>query len=185
MKDIKKLRAYVKGRKLPKYKFLGKANSKWLNDMKTLNNSISDTDDPGIYRKEIEGLEISNYDELLTYYSQKQNLNVKLDFILQQFEGISHQRFAILKKYETLPMHLDNPDTLRLVSIIHGTQTLLFEDKDAIDMSTGDIYFLNGCYKHSVINKINIDRVTFLCNCSNNEYNKTRLLRAGAGRKHF
>lgn len=175
MKDIKKLRAYVKGKKLPKYKFLGKANSKWLNDMRIFNMSISDTYDPGKYRKEIEGLEISTYDKLLTYYAQKQNITVELDIILQQFEGISHQRFAILKKYKTLPMHLDNPNTLRLVSIIHGSQTLLFEDNDAIDMSTGDIYFLNGCYKHSVINKINTDRIAFLCNCSNNEYNKTRL----------
>jgi aspartyl/asparaginyl beta-hydroxylase (cupin superfamily) len=180
MDDIRTLRAFAQGRKLITFRYLGEANKKWLADMYELyqitpakkartleNHGVQD------WRKAA-GDEVVDYVKLLKTYEQKYIDNdIELDPILQKFHGIENLRFATLNNGETLEKHLDNPWTKRLIIVIQGTQRTVFETGDDVAMSTGNIYFINGCYRHSVVNTtVKGDRIALLCNFKNNKHNR-------------
>jgi len=176
MDDLQTLKAFAQGRKLITFKYLGEANKKWLADMHELyqiTTAKKGQDFGGQEWRKTAGDEEIDYVKLLETYEQKYiDHDIELDPILQQFHEIKNLRFATLNHGETLETHLDDPLSKRLLIVIQGTQRTVFETGDDVAMFTGNIYFINGCYKHSIVNTtVKGNRIALLCNFKNNKHN--------------
>jgi len=172
MDDIQTLRAIAKGRGLSTFKYLGEVNKKWLEEMRELYRVTPFLPYQFLYsqewRKAAGDQEIDATKLLKTYEQKYITQDIELDPILHQFNGIENLRFATLSYGETLETHLDDPQTKRLLIVIQGTQRVVFETGDEVDMIVGNTYFINGCYRHSVINtSLTGDRIALLCTFKN------------------
>jgi hypothetical protein len=165
MNDIKTLRAYVKGRQLPAFLLLGKVKKEWLDYAYSVYSNTPVSSDYAKYQREkdgIKGTTVEAFDELTTYYNQLYTNELTLPNEYNILSGIHHLRFGKLEANSTLPFHLDEPFTLRCLCVIQGRHTFMSETGDSVVMEPGELYFVNGCYKHSVKNSDAADRVALL-----------------------
>jgi len=165
MNNIKTLRAYANGRKLPMIKLIGNVSENWLEDAFRVYESTPITSDYAKAQREkdrILGTKVDKYEELTEYYNQLHPDSLSLPEEYHLLEGAHHLRFGELKANNTISMHLDEPYTLRGVCVIRGQHEFILEDGSLVVMNPGELYFVNGCYKHSVRNTLNIVRVALL-----------------------
>lgn len=178
MSDIQTLKAYAKGRKLPLTVFLGKADKEWTKETYEFFKTLPITSDIALAQREqlnVKGTEIVNYSELTNSYNQKYfNSSIVLPDQIKKLEGVFHLRFGVLNPNSIIPYHIDEPFTLRFMCLIKGSHVYKSEGIE-IHMSEGDIYYINGCYKHSIENNNNEERVALLGKFSFNPTNVEHL----------
>jgi len=165
MSDIKTLKMYARNRKLPAAVKLSSISSEWISKFKSIADSIPNTSDIALAQrveKDITGTEIINYDELTTAYNQRYIAELALPDEFLQLHGIHHLRFGVLEKDATIPFHLDEPYTLRFICIVHGTHTFCVENGTEYNMQTGELWFINGSFRHSVKNTSQHERIALL-----------------------
>jgi quercetin dioxygenase-like cupin family protein len=176
MTDIQTLRAYAKGRSLPGVIYLGNVSDDWIETVLEFSKSIPDNIDYSISnRTDIPGEH--DYSLLNGNYTQKNVLgDMVLDKIFDKFEDIYNIRFAILKPNQEVPTHLDSPYAYRLICVLEGSHDYIFDNKK-IEMTKAQLYFVNGCIKHSVKNNNSYDRIAILAKMPITEKNTNELLR--------
>ena len=180
--DIKTLRQYAKLRKLPGLIKLGTLSQKINSDLLKLSITSEVTNDRAVEnRKGIYGVEHNESTPLGKTYNQKHvdESIIGID-CLTAFEGKTDWRFAEMDANSSIPMHLDDPYTYRFIVMIEGEHIFYTDCQkyEKVNMSKGDVYFVNPAYKHSVKNK-DTKRIALLGKIEINEYN-TELLRAKA-----
>lgn len=174
MSDIKDLRAYARQRKLPKAILIGSVDTSWISSALEHCNTLG----PGLYnavsernQSDIYGTEV-NYQQIKNIYDQKKipEFAIGLDPLINMFQGIDHLRYAILQPGSTIPAHIDSPYSLRFICMLQGNHTMEVEG-DSHYMVEGQLWFVNGSYKHSIINNHSRVRIALLGNFSYNDYN--------------
>ena len=179
MTDLKTLKAYAKGKKLPALIHLGNTSTEWLTYILEISKSMPDSLDHSINnRSDVPGEH--DYDVLNGNYTQR-NLSgkIELDETFARFEDITNIRFGVLKAGKEIPEHLDSPFLYRLLCVINGSHEFTINNKTTV-MSSGEIYFVNGCYKHSVKNTNDYSRHAMLAKLPITEINTNELLRTRA-----
>lgn len=174
MSDIKTLRAYANGRKLPEFKLITNISKEWLEYayQEYLRTPISSD-----YAKEqreadgILGTEVEEYEDLTTYYNQSYVDNILFPEEFNLLDGLHHIRFGELKHSSTIPFHIDEPFTLRTLCVIKGEHKFISETGAETMMYPGEWYFVNGCFKHSVINTGDCDRIAVLSKYNISDHN--------------
>jgi hypothetical protein len=171
-KEIVKL--YASNRKFPAAIKIGKINREWIDYALKLESQLPESKGESYeYRasQNIPGTEIDDINGLRKFYSQKLTSDLNLPDEIAQFEGLHHLRFARLESNSTIPEHLDDPRYLRFICVLKGSHRYVPEKNNDVLMSEGELWFVNGSYRHSVENLQNQDRVALLGNFSNNEKN--------------
>jgi mannose-6-phosphate isomerase-like protein (cupin superfamily) len=179
MTDIKILREYAKNRKLPRFIHLGKFSEDWRQYALDIINTTEDSSDYSLQNrlKSLPGSETDDYSVLDGKYLQKNVFEkMRLPDCLAQFEDIYNFRFAVLEPNAEVPEHLDSPYSYRLISVIEG-QHIVWSENHALTMKPGDVYFINGCYKHKVENVTDKQRIAFLAKMPITGHNTYELLR--------
>lgn len=175
MKQIEILKMYAKNRRLPLAIKLGSISAEWMHFALDKFNSTKTTNEQALEQRQsadILGTEIDNYENLIGVYSQKYiTYQLDLDPVFACMKGIHHLRFAVLEPRSTIPFHLDEPFTLRFVCMLEGRHTFKFETGDEYDMRSGDLWFINGSYRHSVENLQESKRVALLGKFQRNDEN--------------
>lgn len=174
MSDIKTLRAYAEGRRLPTFRLLAELPTSWIDyayDLYTKTPVSSDLAKDARERTEILGTRVDGYDSLTEYYNQSCVDQIFLHESYEILVGAHNFRFGTLKHGSAIPMHIDEPFSLRGICVIRGSHKFVFENGDMMEMFPGELYFINGCYRHSVENSSDIDRVALLNNFTLNEHN--------------
>lgn len=174
MSDIKTLRAYAEGRRLPTFRLLANLPKSWIEyayDLYTETPISSDLARDVRESAGVLGTRVDGYDSLTEYYNQSCVDRISLHESYQILSGATNFRFGALKHGSLIPMHIDEPFSLRGICVIRGSHKFTFENGDVIEMFPGELYFINGCYRHSVENSSNIDRVALLNNFTLNEHN--------------
>lgn len=172
--DIKTLRAYAEGRKLPTFKLLAELPTSWIEyayDVYTKTPVSSDLARNARESAGILGTRVDEYDSLTEYYNQSCVDQISLDESYNTLSGAYNFRFGSLKHNSVIPMHIDEPFSIRGICVIRGSHKFTFENGDVIEMFPGELYFINGCYRHSVENTSPADRVALLNNFTLNEHN--------------
>jgi hypothetical protein len=165
MNDIKTLKAYVNGRKLPAFLLLGKVKKEWVDYAYSVYVNTPISSNYAKYQREkdgIKGTTVEAFDELTTYYNQLYTNELTLPNEYNILSGIHHLRFGKLEANSTIPFHLDEPFTLRCLCVIEGCHTFMSETGESVIMKPGELYFVNGCYKHSVRNSDTTVRIALL-----------------------
>lgn len=173
MKDTKILKEFAKGRRLPHYRYIGKADSIWMDYIKTVCNKTPESNEYSYANRQDVELDFETYKDFLASYIQKNVFDkIIIDRCMEQFDNVTNLRFAILKEGDTVPEHLDSPKTLRMICMIEGSHIFKFEGDVECTMNEGDIYFVNGCYRHSVVNTTKGDRIALLAKMEYNTHNE-------------
>jgi quercetin dioxygenase-like cupin family protein len=178
MSDIKTLKMYVKNRRLPEVLKLGTVPLDWIASFKSLADSLPNTSDVALHQRveqNITGTEIVDYDALTEFYNQRYLTDVELPVEIKKLQGVHHLRFGVLQKGATIPFHLDEPFTLRFLCMVSGTHTFYVETGSAYEMQPGELWFINGSFKHSIKNTSTHDRIVLLGKFEHCEYN-TRII---------
>ena len=178
-KDIRTLRQYAKLRKLPGLIKLGTLSQKINSDLLKLSTTAEITNNKAVEnRKGIYGVEHDDSTPLGKTYNQKHvdEWIIAID-CLNAFEGKTDWRFAEMDANSSIPMHLDDPYTYRFIVMIEGEHIFYTDCQkyEKVNMSKGDVYFVNPAYRHGVEN-LNQTRIALLGKMKINEYN-TELLR--------
>jgi len=174
MSDIKILRAYARGRKLPTHKLIATINNEWLSYAYEIYNSTQQSSNYAKQQREADGIvgtEVSDYQDLIKFYNQYYPKQLILSKEYKILDDVHHCRFGELKLGHTIPFHIDEPFTLRSICIIKGEHRVDFENGKSVNMKPGQLYYINGCYKHSVINTGDIDRIALLSKFKLNTHN--------------
>ena len=180
MSNIQTLKALALGRKMPSVIYLGQAEDNIIDSLLDLSNNIESNLDVSIERRFENPLprsETDDYSVLNGKYTQKNiDQSVDLGNILNTFEDIHNVRFGVLGVGNSVPFHLDDPFTYRLLVMLQGMHVWQ-DETQKVTMSEGDIFWVNGCYKHSVHNIGDIDRIALLAKMPITEKNTYELLR--------
>lgn len=174
------LKLYALNRKFPTAIRIGIVENSWIqyaiNFEKTLSPSKGESYE---YRasQNIPGTEIDDINSLRRFYYQKITEDLKLHTLISQFDNVHHVRFAMLDPLAKIPMHLDDPRYLRFICMLEGSHTYIPEKGDPIHMSAGEVWFVNGSYRHSVENNSDSPRLAILGNFDNNEKNSNIILK--------
>lgn len=156
MQNIKNtLRLYAKNRKLPVAVKLSIVPKDWISYAQKFANDLTATNDVALSQrveKNIYGTEIENYESLTKYYNQRYFRDIDLPNEINQIDGVHHLRFGILEQGGSIPFHLDEPYNLRFICMIQGSHKYHSEKGESYIMTTGDLWFINGSFKHSVEN---------------------------------
>lgn len=178
MSDIKTLRMYAKSKQLPQAVKLGIVPQEWVEYAQNVASTAPDTSKQALdqrIEKNITGTEIVNYDQLTEFYNQRYITDIKLPDEINLLRGVHHLRFGVLDQGKIIPFHLDEPYTLRFVCMITGSHKFKFETGLEYLMQQGELWFINGSYKHSVENTFNGTRIALLGKFEHCEYN-TRII---------
>jgi aspartyl/asparaginyl beta-hydroxylase (cupin superfamily) len=178
MSDIKTLKMYAKSKKLPQAVKLGTVALDWLDHAQTIATSAPNTNEQALNQRieqNITGTEIVNYDQLTEFYNQRYINSIELPSEINMLQGVHHLRFGVLEEGKTIPFHLDEPYTLRFVCMIVGSHKFKFETGSEYLMKKGELWFINGSYKHSVENTFSGTRIALLGKFEHCEYN-TRII---------
>jgi quercetin dioxygenase-like cupin family protein len=166
MRDSQKiLRLYAKNRKLPAAVKLGTISKDWIEYARIFSSKIANTSDAALSqrnKKNIYGTEIENYDSLTKFYNQRYFDNIDLPKEITQLNNVHHLRFGVLDFDKTLPFHLDEPYNLRFICIIQGSHDYYSEKGELYQMTEGELWFINGSFKHSVKNTSAGNRIALL-----------------------
>tara|TARA_B100000900_G_scaffold185503_1_gene157275 strand:+ start:1604 stop:2146 length:543 start_codon:yes stop_codon:yes gene_type:complete len=180
MKDFATLRAYANGKKLPSVIYLGQAADDWVEyAIKTSNATPDSTEYSVDNRTDVPGAQEYDYTQLGNYVQKNVFKEITLDDTLNNFEGIFNIRFAVLDSGKSVPEHVDSPWDYRLLCVLKGTHNFIADNKTT-PMFPGEMYFVNGCYRHTVTNDTNKARIAFLAKMPITEKNTNELLRTGA-----
>ena len=174
MDDIKILKLYAKNRRMPEAVKLGTVSNNWLTYAKNFAESLPTTSDVALNQRvtmNVKGTEVEAYDSLTGFYNQKYFDQIDLPEIFSQLEGVHHLRFGVLQSSATIPFHLDEPYNLRFICMISGSHKYHVETGSSYVMEQGDLWFINGSYKHSVENNLQYDRIALLGKFANSEKN--------------
>jgi hypothetical protein len=174
MADIKTLKLYAKNRKLPEVVKLGTVSSEWISYAYALANSLENTSDQALQQREemnVAGTEIEDYTGLTKFYNQRYLKDMTLPNEITRLEGVHHLRFGVLKEGAVIPPHIDEPYTLRFICMVVGTHKYHAESGYIHQMDTGDLWFINGSYRHSIENITPGTRFALLGKFDNSEYN--------------
>lgn len=178
MKDFKTLRAYANGKRLPSVIKLGTVQASWIEY--AIEISLKTPDSTGYSvsnRTDVPGAQEYDYTKLGNYIQKNMFDEIILDNVLNNFEGVFNVRFAILDSGQSIPEHVDSPWDYRLLCVLTGSHDFV-SDGQVTQMLPGDMYFVNGCYRHQVTNNTNIERIAFLAKMPITEKNTNELLRA-------
>lgn len=165
MTDFKTLKLYAQNRKLPKAVKLGTVSDSWTTYANTLAKTMSNTSDIALAQREalgIKGTEVDNYNTLTEFYNQRYCGRLILPNEIEKLDGVSHLRFGVLAKDAVIPMHLDEPYTLRFLCIVNGSHNFEVETGEVYHMTKGELWFVNGSYKHSIKNTTDGERIALL-----------------------
>jgi hypothetical protein len=179
MSDIKTLKAYAEGRKLPPFKLLARLPNKWIEYVHDIYTQTPISDEHARQQREhdrIIGTKVENYDSLTQFYNQLYPSSITTHELYNTLSEPHHFRFGRLKSRSTIPMHLDEPFTLRGLCVIKGQHRFVCETGHSVVMNPGELYFLNGCFRHSVENTLDSDRIALLNKFRLNLTNKNTLL---------
>ena len=180
MTDLETLKKFAKCRKLPKIIYLGNTSQEWKDYAINIAENTSDSLDYSIKNRTsspLPGSKTDDYSVLTSIYSQRNVFDdIDIPECLSDFEDIHNIRFAILKPKSSVPEHLDSPETYRLISVIKG-QHDVWSEGEKFPMNEGEVYFINGCFKHKVDNLTDIERVAFLAKMPITGKNTNELLR--------
>jgi quercetin dioxygenase-like cupin family protein len=174
MTRIQDLRTYATHRKLPKATFLGNLSNDWVSKSldhcsalpSQLQTTVTERNSIPIHGTKI------YYDQLEGIYDQRKiSLDVHdLDPIIIRLQGVNHLRYALLNPKSTIPAHLDDPYTLRFICMLQGKHILSSEGTD-FEMTAGELWFVNGSYKHSIFNSEDYTRIALLGNFAYSDFN--------------
>lgn len=168
------LKMYAKNRKLPRAVKLGVVPLEWISYAYNVAKFTPNSSDQALNQrveKNILGTEVTDYDTLTEFYNQRYIENLRLPSEIEKLQGVHHLRFGVLEQGGIIPFHLDEPYTLRFVCMVAGTHKFHFDNGTAYDMTEGELWFINGSYKHSVENTTNSTRIALLGkfeHCENN-----------------
>lgn len=174
MSDIKTLRAYAEGRKLPAFRLIAVLPEPWIEYAYRVYSKTPISSDYAKEQRErdhILGTSVEEYDTLTEFYNQLYPDNIVIHEAYDTLVGAHHFRFGELKVGHTIPTHIDEPFTLRGLCVIKGQHKFTSETGDSVIMNPGELYFVNGCYKHSVENTSDTDRIALLNKFTLNEQN--------------
>lgn len=174
MQDYKTLKLYAKNRKFAEAIKISMLPEEWILYARDLAVSLPDTNQTALKQREelgITGTEIEDYSNLVKFYSQRYVNSMSLPDQISQFENVHHLRFGILGHKETIPYHLDEPYTLRFIAMIEGAHKYRTETGVSFDMKAGELWFINGSYKHSIENVYHGTRIALLGKFDNSLFN--------------
>lgn len=167
-KNIKILKLYAKNRRFPGYIFLGNLKKEWLDYSNALCKSLTDTSKKFYEERALTGIKgtelETDYKKITSNYKQKEIINVNIPEPLIKFEYISHLRFALLDENSKIEYHLDDPRYFRFICIIQGSNVFHCEKHESIIMKEGEVWFINGSYRHMIDNCFQIKRIAMLGN---------------------
>lgn len=178
MNDIKTLRAYAKGRKLPVFKLLAIIPESWISYAYQVYSKTPISSDHAKEQRErdnILGITVEKYEYLTEYYNQLHPENLVISDAYNILDDAHSFRFGELKSKSTIPMHIDEPFSLRGLCVMSGQCKFVVETGDSVVMSPGELYFINGCYRHSVINDTDSTRIALLNKFTLTEENVRKL----------
>lgn len=174
MDDIRTLKLYAKNRKLPLAVKLGTISNEWITYAQNVACELSNTSDIALSQRSemgVKGTDIENYESLVEVYNQRYCPDLTLPPEIENLNGVFHLRFGVLEKDGIIPYHLDEPFTLRFICIIQGSHNFCFENNNKFEMKAGELWYINGSYKHSVENTSHNTRIALLGKFANNETN--------------
>ena len=181
--DRDNLKAMALQRKLPDAIKLGSADSEWIQNALLLCSRMGDDTLLRLSEREKSKKMVTDssggnvkLDDLVWAVDYKQRILTESLGIDPMFENHSHIRFAELVPKKILPYHLDSPWTYRFIIMLYGSHVFETELGNRYEMSVGDIYYVNGCYKHRIINDGDVTRIAVLGNFEIND-TTTELLR--------
>lgn len=174
MKDFRVLKAYAQNRKLPDVIKICNVSETWVNYAYNLAKSLSNTSDAALAQRtdqHIKGTEIDDYASLTKFYNQRYLSQIDLPSEVSKIENIHHLRFGVLEANSTIPFHLDEPFTYRLLFMVKGSHVFETEKGNSYIMSPGEVWFVNGSYKHSIKNLSNEERIALLAKFEKSDNN--------------
>lgn len=174
MDRVKTLKLYAKNRRLPDAVCISNVPKEWIEYAYTRATNTNNTSDFALEQrtqKNIYGTGIEEYSELIKFYNQRYIDDLELPPEISKLEGVHHLRFGVLQPKSTIPMHLDEPYTLRFLCVISGEHNFVTELNNTYNMKAGELWFVNGSFKHSVENNTDSDRIALLGKFDNSENN--------------
>jgi len=166
MGNMKKtLRLYAKNRMLPVAVKLSTISNDWVDYAKKFANELEDSSEIALSQrneKNIYGTEIEDYSSLITYYNQRYFTDLRLPEEILRIKEVHHLRFGVLNPGKIIPFHLDEPYNLRFICLIQGSHTFYTENDLSYEMVPGELWYINGSFKHSVKNTSTDIRIALL-----------------------
>jgi hypothetical protein len=177
--DIKLLKAYALNRRLPAVIYLGSLPQEWISYANDICKKLPDSSEE-MYservEKKLKGTELKSYSHVTKNYKQKRIIDESIFSNIFKFKNVSHLRFAILDSNSSIDFHLDDPTTYRFIFMVSGSHKYYHENQEeSLIMKEGEFWFVNGSFKHSIINDNGFPRIAILGNFEINEYNKNML----------
>jgi hypothetical protein len=161
----KTLRLYAKNRSLPAAAKLSTVTDKWLDYAQQFANNLNDTSSQALIQRtenNVYGTEVEDYSSLTKYYNQRYFTGLMLPSEISQIKGIHHLRFGVLEKDAIIPFHLDDPYNQRFICLIQGSHKYYVEHGNTYNMHKGELWYINGSFKHSVENTSTGIRIALL-----------------------
>ncbi len=176
----------LQSRKRPVVRHIGQLPASLIADLLTYWQNQSERNDLSeaiTSRKErqlpIQGIETIDRDYAQLYLLKAQNHGAtsqiketisSVENILTRRVGeitgpLSQMRISTLESGAKIPMHIDDPEQCRVVSLLQGAQEFVLENKAGrhkVEMMPGDLYFVNTAWPHSVLNTSVVERVALL-----------------------
>lgn len=174
MDDVRTLKLYAKNRKLPLAVNLGIISDEWVKYAQNVASDLNNTSDIALAQRvgmDVKGTSVENYESLVEIYNQRYCSNLSLPPEIEKLDGVCHLRFGVLETDGVIPYHLDEPYTLRFICIVQGSHKFHFENSNTFEMKVGELWYINGSYKHSVENTSGNTRIALLGKFANNETN--------------
>lgn len=165
MSDIKTLKLYAKNRKLPVAVKLSSISKDWIEYAQKFVHSLPNTSNLALAQRtnqNVYGTEIVDYDSLTEYYNQRYFTGLDIPKEIAQLDNVHHLRFGILEQGATIPFHIDEPHNLRFICMIQGTHKYHSETGHSYEMSEGELWYINGSFKHSIENTSSDTRIALL-----------------------
>ena len=169
MEKMKTLRQYAKAKKLPLVKHMGNVDGEWVDYALGICDQSKITTEKTIEGRTVYGTELPEERDDIQY-EQKHINDMSLPDTITKMEGVHDLRFAELGGDEFLPLHLDDPWSLRFLVMLEGSHDFIAEE-ETIPMYSKQVWFINGSYLHGVKNHSNKTRTALLGKWSFNEEN--------------
>jgi hypothetical protein len=144
---------------------LSTISNDWLEYAKKFANELENTSEVALSQrteKNIYGTDIEDYSSLIAYYNQRYFTDLKLPEEISRIEEVHHLRFGVLEPNATIPFHLDEPYNLRFICLIQGSHIFYTENNLSYEMVPGELWYINGSFKHSVKNTSTDIRIALL-----------------------
>ena len=91
--------------------------------------------------------------------------------LMAAIEGVTgpcyRSRIATLRPGGAIARHVDDPDQLRVISLLRGSHAFRLFDRSgehSVPMAPGELWFVNTAWEHEVSNGARTDRVALLLN---------------------